>query len=258
MINLFKMKKISLIILTACSMFVFGQKVSDYQYILIPSNFESFKQDYGLSDMLSKTLKSKNYTIVPSDKLQWPAEAQANPCNVLMADVVNDSGLLRNKVLLQFRDCNNKVISSTKGSSNIKEFKEGFQDALKQTFTSVSPSSPVVQTTAVNTNVTTTSSITETKEAETSNSASSDNNAVRFSNGKADLMKVQLDSNQFILVNSNSSSPYATFKTTTKADVFRVKLQNGEATLGYYENGNIVIEMPKANDEYYKEIFVKK
>ncbi|WP_263601530.1 hypothetical protein [Chryseobacterium sp. PET-29] len=253
------MKKISLVIFTAYSMFAFGQKVSDYKYISLPLHFETFKEDFGLADMLTKTLKSKNYTIVPYDKLQWPSEAQANPCSVLMADVVNDSGLLRNKVLLQFRDCNNKVISSTKGSSNIKEFKEGFQDALKQTFVSVSPSSPVVQTTAdASTINNTTSSVTETRETEISGSASSDNNAVKFSNGKVDVMKVQLDNNQFILVNSNSASPYATFKTTTKADVFRVKLQNGEATLGYYENGNIVIEMPKANGEYGKEIFVKK
>lgn len=252
------MKKLTLVILTACSMFVFGQKVSDYRYISMPLNFETFKQDYGLAEMLAKTLKSKNYTVVPADKLQWPAEAQANPCSVLMADVVNDSGLLRNKVLLQFKDCNDKVISSTKGSSNIKEFKEGFQDALKQTFVSVSPSSPVVQTTAASTTITTTSSGTEIKEPENKNQVTSDNNAVKFSNGKVDVMKVQLDNQQFILVNSNSSSPYATFKTTTKADVFRVKLQNGEATLGYYENGNIVIELPKANGEYEKEIFVKK
>lgn len=249
------MKKLSLVILTACSTFVFGQKVSDYQYVSIPSKFESFKQDYGLADMLAKTLKSKNYTVIPSDKLQWPAEAQANPCSVLMADVVNDSGLLRNKVLLQFKDCNDKILSSAKGASSIKEFKEGFQDALQQTFTSLSPSSPIVHTPTA---VTTTSSVTETKQRDTTSSMTQDNNAVKFSNGKVDLMKVQLDNQQFILVNSNSSSPYATFKKTTKADVFRVKLQNGEATLGYYENGNIVIELPKANGEYEKEILIKK
>lgn len=257
MINLFKMKKISLVIFTAYSMLAFSQKVSDYKYVSLPPKFVTFKEDFGLADMLTKALKSKNYTIIPYDKLQWPAEAQANPCGVLMADVVNDSGLLRNRVLLQFKDCNDKVISSTKGSSNIKEFKEGFQDALKQTFVSVSPSSPAVPTTAVNTTATISSGA-ETKETETTSSVASDNNAVKFSNGKIDVMKVQLDSNQFILVNANSSSPYATFKTTTKADVFRVKLQNGDITLGYYESGNIVIEMPKANGEYGKEIFIKK
>jgi len=255
------MKKISLVILIVYSMFAFGQKVSDYKYVSLPPQFKTFKEDFGLADMLTKTLKSKNYTIIPYDKLQWPAEAQANPCGVLMADVVNDSGLLRNRVLLQFKDCNDKVISSIKGSSNIKEFKEGFQDALKQTFVSVSPSSPVVQavqTNPANTTAATTSSVSDTKETEISGSALSDNNAVKFSNGKVDLMKVQLDNQQFILVNSNSSAPYATFKTTTKTDVFRVKLQNGEATLGYYENGNIVIELPKANGEYSKDIFLKK
>ncbi|AZA58747.1 hypothetical protein [Chryseobacterium shandongense] len=250
------MKKISLFILITCSMFAFGQKVSDFQYISVPPKFQSFKQDYGLTAMLTKTLKSKNYTVVASDKLQWPAEAQANPCNVLMADVVNESGLLRNKVLLQFKDCNDKIIFSVKGASSIKEFEEGFQDALKQTLASVSTSSPVVQTTVANTAAITTPSVTETKE--NANSVSSGNNAVKLSNGKVDVMKVQLDSNQFILVDSNSSSPYATFKATTKSDVFRVKLQNGEATLGYYENGNIVIEMPKATGEYSKETFLKK
>ena len=249
------MKKLTLIILTACSMLAFGQKVSDYKYISLPVKFETFKEDFGLADLLTKTLRSKNYTVIPSDKLQWPAEAQANPCNVLMADVVNDSGFLRNKVLLQFKDCNSKVISSAKGASSIKEFKEGFQDALKQTFVSVSPANPV------NNSIAAQASVQETAvSVQSANNLPSiaDNSAVRFSNGKIDLQKVQIDNTQFILVNSGSSSPFATFKTTTKSDVFRVKLQNGEPTLGYYENGNIVIEIPKSKEEYAKEIFVAK
>ena len=127
-----KMKKISLAIFIACSMFAFGQKVSDYKYISLPLRFETFKEDFGLADLLTKTLKSKNYTIVPYDKLQWPSEAQANPCSVLMADVVNDSGLLRNKVLLQFRDCNDKVISSTKGVPILKNLKKVFRMRLNR------------------------------------------------------------------------------------------------------------------------------
>ncbi|WP_294288935.1 hypothetical protein [uncultured Chryseobacterium sp.] len=246
------MKKISLLIVTICSVLAFGQKISDYKYIAIPAKFSTFKkEDYGLGEMLTKTLRSKNYTVIPADKLQWPAEAQSNPCNVLTADVVNDSGLLRNKVVLQFKDCNDKVISSTKGSSNIKEYREGFQDALKQTFASISPASPInriaephsaVQEVAV------TAQLVEVP----------DQSAVKFSNGKTDLQKVLIDASQFILVGNNSSSPFATFKATTKNDLFRVKLQNGESTLGYYENGNIVIEMPHGNGSYTKEIFLKK
>ena len=249
------MKKLSILLFTAYSMFAFGQKISDYKYISLPAKFETFKEDFGLNELLTKTLRSKNYTVIPSDKLQWPAEAQSNPCNVLMADIINDSGFLRNKVLVQFKDCNDKAVSSIKGSSNIKEYKEGYQDALKQTFVSISPANPANQPNS------------QTKVQETAVSAQpvantvssgSDNSAVKFSNGKMDLQKIQIDNSQFILVNSNSSSPFATFKTTTKNDVFRVKLQNGESSLGYFENGNIVIEIPQSNGEYSKEIFLKK
>ncbi|KQT25674.1 hypothetical protein ASG22_02880 [Chryseobacterium sp. Leaf405] len=249
------MKKLSTIIFAACSMLAFGQKVSDYKYITLPSKFETFKEDFGLGELLTKTLRGKNYTVIPADKLQWPSEAQSNPCNVLTANILNDSGLLRNKVLLQFKDCNDKVISSIKGASSIKEFKEGFQDALKQTYVSISPanpaSQPIAQTKVQKTNVST-QSVTNVS------TSISDNSAVRFSNGKMDLQKIQIDNSQFILVNSNSSSPFATFKATAKADVYRVKLQNGETTLGYYENGNIIIEIPQSNGEFAKEVFSKK
>ena len=244
------MKKIALLILTICSMFAFGQKVSDYKYISVPVKFETFKEDFGLGELLIKTLRAKNYIVVPSDKLQWPSEAKDNPCNVLITDIINDSGLLRNKVLVQFKDCNDKVVSSIKGASSIKDYKEGFQDALKQTFVSISPVNPTnqpqnkVQETIVNNTNTV--------------SVSSDSGAQKFSNGKMDLQRIQIDNNQFILVSSNSTSPFATFKTTTKNDVFRVKLQNGDSTLGYFENGNVVIEIPQSNGEYSKEVFSKK
>jgi hypothetical protein len=249
-----KMKKLTILILTVCSMLAFGQKVSDYKYISVPVKFETFKEDFGLGELLIKTLRAKNYTIVPTDKLQWPSDAQSNPCNVLIADIINDSGFLRNKVLVQFKDCNDKVISSVKGASNIKEYKEGYQDALKQTYVSISPANPVnqVQNNKIQESTTTTQVVTNTV------STSTDSGAQKFSNGKMDLQRIQIDNNQFILVSSNSTSPFATFKATTKNDVFRVKLQNGDSTLGYFENGNIVIEIPQSNGEYFKEIFSKK
>jgi hypothetical protein len=250
------MKKITLIIITTCFTLAFGQKVSDYKYVSLPSKFETFKEDFGLVEVFTKTLRSKNYTVIPADKQQWPAEAKENPCNVLAADVINDSGFLRNKVLVQFKDCNDKVISSVKGASNIKEYKEGYQDALKQTYVSISPANPVAQT-QQQTGVQQTEPVEQPAITNTT-SANNGNNGVKFSNGKADYQKVQIDNSQFILVGTNSSSPFATFNATTKNDVFRVKMQNGDATLGYYENGNIIIEIPQSNGEYIKEIFSKK
>lgn len=239
-------------------MLAFGQKVSDYKYISLPAKFETFKEDFGLADLLTKTLRSKNYTVIPSDKLQWPAEAKTNPCDVLIADVLNDSGFLRNKVMLQFKDCHDKVISSIKGASSIKEYKEGYQDALNRTFVSIATANPVNHTDHTVAKVSVKETAVSVEPADHSSSGMEDKSAIRFSNGNIDLQKVQIDNTQFILVTSGSSSPFATFKTTTKNDVFRVKLQNGESTLGYYENGNIVIEIPKGGGEFTKEIFLAK
>ncbi|PJJ62473.1 hypothetical protein [Chryseobacterium geocarposphaerae] len=248
------MKKAAIFILAFTSLTAFAQKVSDYKYVTLPAKFDTFKEDFGLGELLTKTLRSKNYTVIPADKLQWPSEAKDNPCNVLLADIVNDSGFLRNKVLVKFKDCNDKEIQSIKGASSIKEYKEGYQDALKQTFVSISPANPTNQT-MVQTKIQET---TVSSTPQSVNTPSSDNLAVRFSNGKMDLQKIQMDGSQFILVSPNSSSPFATFKTTSKNDVFRVKLQNGGSTLGYFENGNIVIEVPQSNGEYSKEVFSKK
>jgi hypothetical protein len=55
------------------------------------------------------------------------------------------------------------------------------------------------------------------------------------------------------LVSSSSSVPFATFKNTAKADVYRVTLENGTSTLGYTENGNLVIEIPTSDGDFKRK-----
>lgn len=235
-------------------MLAFGQKVSDYKYISIPEKFTTFKEGFGLDMVLSKSLMSKKYIVLQGSKDQWPAEAKDNSCNVLNADIIDDSGFLRNKVILQFKDCRDKVILASKGTSNIKDYKEGFQDALKQTFVTVPVSFPTLITTATQPETKSNEQVKETPATENIVS-SNGSTASKYSNGKINLQKVQIDNNQFILVKPDSSVPYATFKETTKRDVFRVKFENGDTTIGYYENGNIVIEVPSGNGGYSKDVF---
>ncbi|MDF2933500.1 MAG: hypothetical protein K0R36_2831 [Chryseobacterium sp.] len=251
------MKKLSTIIAALCITFSYAQKVSDYQYIALPEKFTGFKNDqYKMDVLLSKTLKQKQYVVVSGNRSQWTAEANSNPCSVLNADVINDSGFLRNKVVLEFKDCNGKVIASQKASTSIKEFEEGFQDALKQALVTVPVSSPKeiqMQVAAQEAQ-----SSEPVREAPRQNVDNSSNQSGKYTNGKVSLQKVQIDDSQFILVESNSSVPFANFKSTSKKDTFKVKLNSGESTIGYYENGNIVIEMPKGNDDYSKEVFILK
>ncbi|ASK31835.1 hypothetical protein CEY12_17745 [Chryseobacterium sp. T16E-39] len=243
------MKKASLFILTVCSVLAFGQKVSDYKYVSIPEKFSTFKEKFGMDTFLAKSLKGKKYVVLQGSKDQWPSEAKENSCNVLNADIIDDSGFLRNKVMLQFKDCNDKVIQSNKGASNIKDYEQGFQDALRQSLLAVPVSNPTILAPVE------TKTNEPVKTTPTTENTSNASMASKYSNGTLVLQKVQIDNSQFILVKSDSSVPYATFKETTKRDVFRVKFENGDTTIGYYENGNIVIEIPTANGGYSKDVF---
>lgn len=53
------MKKLSMFMLTVCSTIVFAQKISDYKYVSIPEKFETFKEDFGLKNFLTKALTGK-------------------------------------------------------------------------------------------------------------------------------------------------------------------------------------------------------
>ncbi|PQA92592.1 hypothetical protein B0A69_14075 [Chryseobacterium shigense] len=246
------MKKISVVASFFLITTVFGQKVSDYKYISVPEKFKDFdKESYGLETALVKGLTNKKYTVFNGK--DWPAEVKDNPCSVLYANVLDNSSFLKNKVLIEVKDCNEKVVFSSKGSSSIKEYKEGFQDALKQAVIAVPVSYPVeiVQTEPA--------PVQSVSKNETSSSAPvSESTSGKYTNGKLNLQKIQVDTNQFILADSGSSVPFAVFKTSSKKDVFRVKLADGTYTIGYFENGNIVIDIPQSNGGFVKEVFSSK
>ncbi|SHK35139.1 hypothetical protein [Epilithonimonas mollis] len=251
------MKKISFFLFVSLITMIKAQNVSDYKYISVPTEYPSLKETYGMDMILKKTLKSKKYIILPEQKSNWPQDALMNSCKVLNADILNEKSLLRNKISLQFKDCNNNVIYSEKSSSTIKEFEPGFQDAMKQAAAKLPVSNPssdfsteVIPSKEIIADKNNNSNTNQNKTTE-----SKVNTAQKYSKGNLILQKIQIDKDQFILIDGNSSIPFATFRSTAKSDVFRVKLSSGESTLGYYENGNIIIEMPKGND-YSKEVFM--
>ncbi|MFN1217047.1 hypothetical protein ACKW6Q_08680 [Chryseobacterium kwangjuense] len=248
------MKKITVFTLMLAGIAVLGQKVSDYKYISVPEKLKDFenKEPYGLEALLAKGLAGKKYIVVQTLK-DWPAEAKDNPCSVGYANVSDNSSILKNKVLFEIKDCNQKVIFSAKGASNIKSFKEGFQDALKEAIVAVPVSNPVEIVQTVKTEPV---SVPSENKSETAPSSSvSENKSEKYTNGKLDLQKIQVDASQFILAESGSSVPFAVFKASSKRDVFRVKLRDGSSTIGYFENGNIVIDMPQSGGDFTKEVF---
>ncbi|WP_336961477.1 hypothetical protein [Chryseobacterium contaminans] len=258
------MKKLSILMLAICSTAIFGQKVSDYKYVSIPEKFESFKgNSYGLEEALAKALKNKKYVVLPASIDQWPSEAKDNSCNVMKADVLNVKSMFKNKLMLVIKDCNNKVLLESNGSSSIKEFEEGLADALKMALINVGNSNPVAMLPAKEQTSSSSSAIAvntvQSSAPETAVIAPDTGSSTgSYSNGKVVVQKIQIDANQFILAKSGSSVPFAIFKTASKKDVFIVKLADNTTTIGYFENGNIVIDIPQTDGKYSKEVFMQK
>lgn len=267
------MKNILSLSLLFCLSMVFGQNISDYQYIYVPAKFKDFEANqYNLNTQLKKALIDKKYTIIHEEMTDWPAELRENPCKVLTADLLNDSNMFRNRVKLQFTNCQKKVVSETKGNSLYKEYDLGFEDALNLSLKTIPTSSPnpnlfvsnikenVKEQPAKPIDVKEIKEIVTEAPATPATSVKSlePKKAESYTNGKVNLQKVQISKDQFILVSSSSSVPFATFKNTAKADVYRVTLENGTSTLGYTENGNLVIEIPTSDGDFKKEVFMAK
>lgn len=266
------MKKILQISALLLITFFYGQQVSDYQYIYIPEKFND--QDvnkYGLNDLLQLKLKQKKFTVITESKENWPAELLQNPCQILTADLLNTSNMFKNKLKVEFKNCNNKTIGSVDGISSIKEFEPGMREALEVAAKKIPASAPVEKSITLQKEETPNQVeivkkdspvVAETKKAQVvpapKTEATASQKAEVYSNGSLTLTKILLTNGEFILVNPNNSVPYATFKPSTKKEVYRVQLENGTSTLGYLEDGKIVVELDNSDGSFRKEIFTRK
>lgn len=255
-----KVLQLSFIIIFAA---IYSQNISNYEYVSVAAktgNLESGK--YGLSGILNSKLKAGKYEIISDSSESWPDAAKKNPCGVLKAEIEDTSTFLKNKIQVNFKDCSGKTVASFEGKSNIKEYEPGFKDALNIALKTLPASNPVKLAVITETPKQPVAIATEpvkSSSSETQNSSvKTENKAQTFSNGTLNLNRIDISDNQFILASPNNSTPYAIFKESTKKEVYRVQLQDGTQTLGYLENGNIIIEFAHNDGSFKKEIFTQK
>lgn len=266
------MKKILQISTLLLISFFYGQKVSDYQYIYIPDKFDDHGANkYGLNELLQLKLKQKKFTVINESKEKWPAELLQNSCLVLTADLLNTSNMFKNKIKVDFIDCGNKIIGSMEGMSLIKDYEEGMRDALEIAAKKIPMSVPVEKSMYLLKEAKTETSLpikdhasgkSEVQKNQAVISVKTENAANQkadvYTNSSVTLSRIYLADGAFILVNPTNSVPSATFKPSTKKDVYRVQLNDGTSTLGYLEDATIIIELPNADGSFRREIFEKK
>ena len=139
---LIKMKNIILVLfLTIVNLFVFGQekKVNNYKFIVVPDRFDFLKQkdEYKTSSLTKFLLKKNGFTVFLNSE-QYPKDLIDNPCSGLKALVLDKSSMFKVKVIIELRDCSNRLLyTSEEGVSKLKEFKKGFQEAIRNAHASM-------------------------------------------------------------------------------------------------------------------------
>lgn len=135
------MKKVTFLILLMFSCVLFSQKniFNDYKYIIVPVNFDflSESDQYQTSSLTKFLLEKKGFNVYLSNE-KLPDELAVDKCLALIADVKKESGMLTIKNFIEFKDCYNTVVYTTEvGKSKIKEYKRGYQDAIRKAFISM-------------------------------------------------------------------------------------------------------------------------
>jgi hypothetical protein len=116
----------------------FSQNLNHFKHVIIPKKFDFLKQDnqYQLNELTKFLLEKEGFTVFFDDE-QLPKALANNRCKALYADVLNQSKMLKTKLQVVLKDCQNKpVFTSEMGASKIKEFRQAYQQALREAFNS--------------------------------------------------------------------------------------------------------------------------
>lgn len=139
---LIKMKTIYtlIFILTFSSVYSQQKKINNYKYLIVPERFSFLKKtDQYQTSSLTKFLFKKNGFNVMLDSEELPLELKNDPCKALKIIIQDKSSMFKTAVLIELRDCFNKVLYTSKeGGSRIKDYKKSYQEAIRRAHASMS------------------------------------------------------------------------------------------------------------------------
>jgi hypothetical protein len=127
-------KKIFLLFVLLVSLTAFSQSINDYQYVIVPSKFDFFKENdkYRLNTLTKLLFQKYGFkSYLSSEAL--PNEIENSRCDILYAIVTEDSNLMVTKLKILVKDCRDKIIFETEfGKSRNKEFAAAYNEALRE------------------------------------------------------------------------------------------------------------------------------
>lgn len=113
-----------------------AQDLGNYQYVQVPERFEfqDSENKFQLNALTAFLFDKFNFTALYKE----PVPEGVDPCEVLTAEVHDESGLFRTRLYVTLENCHNEVVfKSQTGDSREKDFKRSFPEALRNAFKSV-------------------------------------------------------------------------------------------------------------------------
>ncbi len=113
------------------------EKVNDFKYVIVPKTYGFFSEPdkYQLNSLTAFLFKKYGFNAFMEGE---PFPEDFNGCNALRANLVRKPGMFLTKLIVQLRDCNDRVMyTSPEGKSREKEYKNAYHEALRNAFKSV-------------------------------------------------------------------------------------------------------------------------
>ena len=112
----------------------FGQ-LNEYKYIVVPTKFETFKNDnqFRTSTLVKYLFTNEGFNTVYSNDL--PEDLKENSCLGAYVKLINDSGLFKTKTRLSISDCNGVLLmTSQEGETRTKDLEQAYREAISESF----------------------------------------------------------------------------------------------------------------------------
>lgn len=126
------MKKI-VFLLFLVSYVSYSQGINNYQYVIVPKKFDTFKTDdkYGMNTSVKLLLQKYGFKAYFSDE-SFADDSMTNRCDFLTADLINESGIMVTKLRVALKDCKGNIVYQTElGTSREKQYFISYNEALR-------------------------------------------------------------------------------------------------------------------------------
>ncbi|SDE26931.1 hypothetical protein [Pedobacter soli] len=133
------MKTYFFIILLALSFAAKGQSNTiNYKYLIVPEKFSFLKQpnQYNLNVLAKALFEDKGFTVY-YDNTEIPSEIATDRCRALVVEVEEHNSMFVTNLTILLKDCKgNVVLKSKEGKSREKEYKQSYNAAMRDAFSS--------------------------------------------------------------------------------------------------------------------------